>query len=57
MKEKGVEDAIEAVKGVNKAIGKEGYTLDIYGQVDEKYKERFEELKKIFPNTFHIEGL
>lgn len=41
MKEKGIEDAIEAVKSINQSLGKVVYQLDIYGQVDDGYKERF----------------
>lgn len=41
MKEKGIEDAIDAVKKINKENNKIVCTLDIYGPVDEKYTERF----------------
>jgi len=41
LKEKGIEDAIKAVTTINEAYGKTMYTLDIYGDVDENYKERF----------------
>lgn len=49
MKEKGIEDAIEAVKSVNLFGRKILYTLDIYGQVDPTQKEWFDKLKKSFP--------
>lgn len=57
MKEKGIEDALEAVKHVNKTMGRIVYTLDIYGQVDEGYRERFAELEKTFPNYICYKGV
>ena len=41
MQEKGIEDAIEAVKTIKEKSKEIIYTLDIYGQIDENYKERF----------------
>ena len=57
MKEKGIEDAIEAVKRVNASYGKTVYTLDIYGQVDASQTEWFEELKTAFPDYVSYGGL
>lgn len=57
MEEKGIEDAIKAVKAINNSHGKELFKLDIYGQIDERYKERFEELKKNFPNYISYKGV
>ena len=48
-KEKGIGDAVEAVKAVNEKLGRTVYTLDIYGQVDSDQIEWFDELKKEFP--------
>lgn len=42
MKEKGIETAIEAVERINKKSGRNVCTLDIYGPIDNCYKERFE---------------
>jgi glycosyltransferase involved in cell wall biosynthesis len=56
-KTKGIEDAIEAVKIVNSSLGKVVYELDIYGQVDEDYKDRFNELKKDFPEYISYKGI
>lgn len=56
-KEKGIEDAIEAVTNVNCFLGRIAYTLDIYGQVEKKYKERFESLKKEFPEYITYKGV
>lgn len=50
MKEKGIEDAVEAVRAVNETLGEMVYTLDIYGPVDPAQTEWFENLKKEFPD-------
>ena len=48
MKEKGIENIVNVVKKINK---KEVlYTLDIYGPVDNKYRDDFEKLQNSFPN-------
>lgn len=57
MKEKGIEDAIGAVKKVNEKAGNTIYTLDIYGQIDNDYKNEFEVLKNDFPNYVKYKGL
>lgn len=57
MKEKGIEDAIEAVKAINTQYGKTVYTLDIYGQVDGAQIEWFEDLQKNFPEFVRYGGL
>jgi glycosyltransferase involved in cell wall biosynthesis len=57
LKEKGIEDAIEIVKEVNEKFKKVVYTLDIYGQVDENYVDRFEQLKKQLPNYISYKGI
>ncbi|MBR5451679.1 MAG: glycosyltransferase [Clostridia bacterium] len=44
MKEKGIEDAIEAVKHINEKFGREVFTLDIYGQVEDSQLDWFERL-------------
>lgn len=41
MKEKGVEEAIDAVEQINREYGFDVYSLDIYGLIDENYKEDF----------------
>ena len=57
MKEKGIEDAVEAVKAVNEKYGRTVYTLDIYGQVDTEQTKWFEDLKASFPNYVRYKGL
>lgn len=48
MREKGIDDAVEAVCEVNRRFGRTVCTLDIYGQVDPKQAEWFDTLKKSF---------
>lgn len=43
-RDKGVEDAIEAVKIVNERLGARRATLDLYGLLPESYRERFNQL-------------
>ena len=57
MKEKGIEDAIEAVKAANEKIGETAFSLDIYGQVDGAQTEWFDSLQKEFPPYIQYDGL
>lgn len=56
MKEKGIADAVEAVKIVNEQAGRTVYTLDIYGQVDANQIEWFDELQSNFPSYVKYGG-
>lgn len=56
-KEKGIEDAVNAVKAVNEQMGRIVYTLDIYGQVDKNQTEWFENLKATFPEYITYGGM
>ena len=56
MKEKGIEDAINVVKQINEEANKIIYTLDIYGQIDSNYKDKFEILQKDFPEYIKYKG-
>lgn len=56
IKEKGIEDAINAVKNINHKNEKVIYTLDIYGQIPESYKQRFEDLQSDFPEYISYKG-
>lgn len=52
--EKGVEDAIRAIRHVNETIGRLVATLDIYGPVEDIYSERFQwVLKNMGGGTRH----
>ena len=57
MKEKGIEDAINAVKSVNAFYGDKVCTLDIYGAVDEGYKDRFSCIMKDVPSYVKYGGI
>lgn len=56
MKEKGIEEAVEAVRCINEKYGKTLCSLDLYGQVDNGQTEWFENLKKTFPEYIQYDG-
>lgn len=57
LKEKGIEDAINAVKAVNEKFEQVIYELDIYGRIDPLYEERFLELVSSFPPYICYKGV
>ena len=57
MREKGVEDAICAVKSINDKYAQTLYTLDIYGQIDSQQTEWFEKLQQTFPSYVQYRGV
>lgn len=57
IKEKGIEDAIFVVKSINKKLGHNAFLLDIYGQIDDNYLHRFNELKEDFPDFISYKGI
>lgn len=57
MREKGIEDAAKAVTTVNAELGYRAFSLDIFGQIDSRQTEWFEDLKKTFPDYIHYVGL
>ena len=56
MKEKGIEDAVNAVRAVNETLGKIVYTLDIYGPVDAAQTAWFDALQANFPEYVTYQG-
>lgn len=56
-REKGIEDAINAVKNANKILGRNIFYLDIYGQIDKNYIDRFEEIKRKLPSNIIYKGV
>lgn len=56
MKEKGIEDAVNAVEAVNNELGYRAFSLDIYGQVDTGQTDWFDELKRNFPEYIRYCG-
>lgn len=57
MKEKGIEDAVNAVIAANKKLGEIVYHLDIYGQIDTNQTGWFEKLMETFPDYINYRGL
>lgn len=57
MKEKGIQDAVDAVIEVNRIFGKIVYELDIYGQIDTKQLDWFEKMKCSFPSFIRYNGV
>ena len=57
MKEKGIEDAVSAVKIVNTHFGRTVYTLGIYGEVDSSQMEWFDDLINNSPSYVKYGGL
>ena len=57
MKEKGIEDIVNIVQSINQQKGEIVYELDIYGQVDPKQMEWFEQLRKKFPQYIRYVGV
>lgn len=57
MREKGIEDAINAIVTVNESLGSVAFTLDIYGQIEDGQIEWFDNLKKSFPDYVCYRGV
>lgn len=57
MKEKGIEDAVNAVRAVNDMLGHQAVALDIYGQVDAMQIGWFQALQKSFSECIQYKGV
>lgn len=57
MREKGIEDVIDAIKDINETQGAEIFRLHIFGQVDETQKGWFDDLSSRFPEYVDYEGV
>lgn len=57
LKEKGIEDAVNAVKRINSFYGKTIYKLDIYGKIDDGQKEWFNKIQSQFTESIEYKGL
>lgn len=53
---KGIKEAVDAVASANRILGKNIFSLDIYGQVVENETNWFEELKRNFPDSVRYNG-
>lgn len=56
-KEKGIEEAVAAVVNINASHQKTVCTLDIYGAIDESYKERFTQLMQSSKDCITYKGV
>lgn len=56
MREKGIEEAIHAVEELNTQKGRRVCELDIYGQVDSRYAERFDEVMSCASDAVKYKG-
>ena len=54
--EKGIEDAIQVVRKINEEYNKIIYELDIYGPIDEEYKDRFTTIVNNAPEYIQYKG-
>lgn len=57
IKEKGIEDAIKAIKQINDQYGEVICSLDIYGQIDSRYADTFLDMKEHFPSFVQYKGM
>lgn len=57
LKEKGIEDAVEAINRINREQGKPVFLLDIYGPIDETEREWFESLSHSFNDSVCYKGV
>lgn len=55
--EKGIGDAVEAVKAVNEKLGRAVYALDIYGKVEKGEEQWWADLMSRFPDYVHYGGV
>lgn len=56
MEQKGIGDAVAAVKNANAALGRVAYALDIYGPVDGAQTQWFQQLQTEFPDCVRYGG-
>lgn len=56
MAEKGVETAVDAVRKANRILGRTAYVLDIYGNAEPSYEQRFKTLCESFEPFINYRG-
>lgn len=56
LEKKGIEDIVNVIQLLNQNAEETIYKLDLYGQVDSNYMERFEHLQKEFPAYIEYKG-
>lgn len=57
MKEKGIEDIVDAVLEINRECDSVLFELDIYGEVDKNQGDWFEKLTQKFDSNIHYKGV
>lgn len=57
IKQKGIEDAINAVNDLNKKYKRQVFSLDIFGPIDENYKDSFANIQLTFPPNIKYRGI
>lgn len=57
MREKGIEIAIDAVKSINGQHNRTVFTLDIYGDINSDYRERFNKIMAVCPDYIRYKGI
>lgn len=57
LKEKGIEDAIDAVTSINEKYGEVKFSLDIYGPIDADYEISFNNIQAKFPSYVKYRGV
>lgn len=57
LKEKGIEDIVQAINEVNELMKKDVYHLDIYGHIDDNYDKKFKEIIKVSPSYINYKGI
>lgn len=57
LKEKGVEDAMAAIKQINQNYGEGTAVLDIYGAIDKNYEKEFEAKLKEYADCCYYKGV
>lgn len=55
-RKKGIEAAVNIIKDINQQLQKNVFSLDIYGSVDSKEQEWFDNLQKNFTPQIHYKG-
>lgn len=56
MEEKGITDIIDVIKRINNHMRTEVFSLDIYGQIDDKYRETFNHILQHAPKYIQYKG-
>lgn len=57
MEEKGISNAIMTVRSINESFGRIIFILDIYGPIDEDYRENFEQLSNMYQDYINYRGI